>query len=142
MIALPALAFFLLFLILRKKQIESRRALLVASTFWGAGLVLMTELLSVFQLITRSAVTLSWLAVNAVCLILYLKLERPALTPDLQSQPEDPDSGSESLDTVHQGSDVRNRNYRATGWNYCAGSPSQRYRRHDLPPAQGSNVDQ
>ncbi len=100
MIVLPALAFVLLFLILRKKQIAKRRALLVASTFWGAGLVLMTELLSVFQLITRGAVAISWLAVNVVCLIVYLKLERPASTPDSHSQPADADSGSEGLDTA------------------------------------------
>jgi hypothetical protein len=81
MIALPAIAFLLFFLVLRKKRICGRRAFLAAATFCGTSVVLITELLSIPRLLTRGGVAIAWLVLDAACLIVYLRLERSSMEP-------------------------------------------------------------
>jgi hypothetical protein len=76
MILLPVAAFLLFFLILRKKAIDARRAFLATATFCGTSVVLITEFLSLPRLLTRSAVAIAWLTVSAICLAVYVKVER------------------------------------------------------------------
>ncbi len=73
MIILPAAALLLFFLILRKKDLDSRRAFLGAATFCGASLVLMTEILSIPRLVTRRGVAISWLVLALVSALVYVK---------------------------------------------------------------------
>ncbi len=91
MIVLPAIAFLLLFLILKKNGTGLRKAFLAAATFFGTSLVLMTELLSIPRLVTRGGVAISWLVLDVVCLIVYLKLGRSP-----SSLPSRANSGAES----------------------------------------------
>jgi hypothetical protein len=79
MIALPAIAFLLFFLVLHKKGVEGRRAFLAAATFCGSSVVLSTEFLSVFRLVTRGGVAICWLAICVACLIVYWELGRSAI---------------------------------------------------------------
>ena len=97
MIALPAIAFLLFFLILRKKGTGKRRAFLAAATFCSTSVVLITEFLSVPRLVTRGGVAICWLAISVVCLIVYLRLERSAFGSP-PHQRNDVDSVDESLD--------------------------------------------
>jgi 4-amino-4-deoxy-L-arabinose transferase-like glycosyltransferase len=97
MIVIPAIAFLLFFLIQRKKGIGTRRALLAAATFFGTGIVLITECLSVPRLVTRGGVAISWLLVILISLVVYWKLPGPAI--DLPWRPTD-DPPEEKLDGI------------------------------------------
>ncbi|MDP9146057.1 MAG: hypothetical protein M3N22_00225 [Acidobacteriota bacterium] len=93
MILLPPVAFLLFFLILRKKDVDGRRAFLAAATFCGTTLVVMTELLSIPRIFTRAGVALSWLVVCAVLLAIYFKYskgERPGTSLDASPASDDP----------------------------------------------------
>jgi len=74
MIGLPVIVFLLLFLILKKNGTGLRKAFLAAAILLGTSLVLMTELLSIPRLVTRGGVAISWLVMDVVCMIFYLKL--------------------------------------------------------------------
>src|SRR5665811_2249629 len=78
MIALPAIAFLLFFLILRKKGVDAPRSFLAAATFCGTSVVLITESLSVPRLVTRGGAAISWLIICVICLAVNLKIERSA----------------------------------------------------------------
>lgn len=97
MIALPAIAFLLFFVVLRKKGIYWRRAFLAAATFCGSSVVLITEFLSVPRLVTRGGVAICWLAISVVCLIVYLKLERSTIGSPSHPR-SDIDSAEDGLD--------------------------------------------
>lgn len=79
MIVIPVFAFLLFYLIFRKKGIDQRRAFLAAATFFGTSIVVITELLSVPRLVTRGGVAVSWLLVCAICVLVYRKVEPPAI---------------------------------------------------------------
>jgi len=79
MIVLPVFAFLLFYLILRKKGIDERRAFLAAATFFGTSIVVITECLSVPRLVTRGGVAISWFLVCVICLLVYRKIEPPAI---------------------------------------------------------------
>jgi hypothetical protein len=95
MLAVPAIAFLLFFLILRKRGIDARRAFLAAATFCGTSVVLITEFLSVWRLVTRGGVAICWLAISVICLVVNLKIERSASGlpshPQNDVAPEDDD---------------------------------------------------
>src|SRR5690242_13382751 len=71
---LPA-TFLTFFFILRAKGVDWRRSILAAATFWGTSAVVITEILSVLQLLTRGAVAISWLTVCLIALV-YLRTIR------------------------------------------------------------------
>jgi hypothetical protein len=101
MIALPAIAFLLFFLILRKRGVDPRRSFLAAATFCGASVVLITESLSVPRLVTRGGVAISWLVISAIGLMVYLKIERSAI--GLPSRPQTevaPEGEGDGLDRM------------------------------------------
>ncbi|MGH9431370.1 MAG: hypothetical protein ACRD3T_07490 [Terriglobia bacterium] len=68
LLILPVAAFVLIYLILREKGIDWRRAVLAAAVFWGTCVVVITETLSVPRLITRDAVAIFWLAICIGCI--------------------------------------------------------------------------
>jgi hypothetical protein len=71
-LVLPIAAFLLFCRILRKEYVDWRRALLGAAVFCGTSVVVITEALSVGQLLTRTAVAISWLA---ICVAEFLVLK-------------------------------------------------------------------
>jgi hypothetical protein len=97
MIAVPAIAFLLFFLILRKRGIDARRAFLAAATFCGTSVVLITEFLSVWRLVTRGGVAICWLAISVVCLVVYLKVKQSTSGSPSQ-QRDNIDSADDALD--------------------------------------------
>lgn len=87
MIALPIAAFILIWLILRKHEVENRVALLAAATFLGSATIVITEILSVPGLLTRGSVACSWLVVCIGCAA-CLALSRSKISSP-QSQQDD-----------------------------------------------------
>ena len=61
LLLLPCIAYGLVFLILRKKGLEWRRAALTAAVLCGASVVVFTEVLSVPRLLSRGPLALCWL---------------------------------------------------------------------------------
>lgn len=72
---LPIIAFVLLYLALRRKQMEWRRASLGAAVLCGAWVTASSELLSIRNWLTRPAVIASWFAVclGASAYLLYIR---------------------------------------------------------------------
>jgi hypothetical protein len=95
MILLPVAALVLFYLILRKQNVESRRAMLAAMTFLGASVVVITELLSLPRLVTRGGVALSWVVVCVAAAIFYSKLKGMKIS---LSQRLSEDARSEKVD--------------------------------------------
>jgi hypothetical protein len=90
MIILPAIVLLLVFVTLRKKGLDSRRAFLGAATFCGASLVLITEILSVPRLATRRGVAVSWLALALVSAVVYVKTKAVKATAKVSGvEPEE-----------------------------------------------------
>jgi len=75
LLVFPIAAFILLYVILREKGIDWRRAAIAAAIFWGTSVVVITESLSVPRLITRGAVAICWLAI-CVASVAYLSLRK------------------------------------------------------------------
>jgi len=71
-LVLPVTAFLLFCRILHKEQVDWRRAFLGAAVFCGTSVVVITEALSAGQLLTRTAVAISWLA---ICVAEFLVLK-------------------------------------------------------------------
>jgi hypothetical protein len=61
LLLLPCIAYWLLFWILRQKGLEWRRAALTAAVLCGTCVVLFTEALSLFRLLSRGPLALCWL---------------------------------------------------------------------------------
>ena len=79
LLLLPCIAFGLLFLILREKGLEWRRACLTAAVFCGSCMVAITEILNVPRLISRGPVAALWLAVCALSFAYLRKVKRAHL---------------------------------------------------------------
>jgi len=76
-LTLPILAYGLLFHLVRQRFADSRTAALAAAVLWGACLVAVTEILSLFNLIARTAVALAWALVCVATLLASRKLRVP-----------------------------------------------------------------
>lgn len=72
LLLLPCIAYCLLFLILREKGLEWRRAALTSAVFCGTCVALFTEALSLPRLLSRGPLALCWLAL-CVASFLYLR---------------------------------------------------------------------
>jgi hypothetical protein len=73
LLALPVLAFLLIFVVVRRHGLPRRDAVLASAVLWGAAVTLMTELLSLPRLLTFEAVAIGWLGVSiaaGACLLL------------------------------------------------------------------------
>jgi hypothetical protein len=97
MLILPVVFFLFCFLILQKKGFGRRWAFLAATTFSGTCVVLITEVLSVPRLVSRTGVAVCWFILAAVSLLIYLKIERTTSASPLE-QPHEIDS--DPLDRV------------------------------------------
>jgi 4-amino-4-deoxy-L-arabinose transferase-like glycosyltransferase len=75
--ALPLVAFALMARGFRRRFDSLRVALLAASIAWGTSLVVLTECLSQFHLLTRTAVALAWAGVSIVAVLLPRLARRP-----------------------------------------------------------------
>lgn len=76
-LTLPILAYGLLFHFVRQRFAESRTAALAAAVLWASCLVAITEILSLFNRITRSAVTLAWVLVSVLTFVASRKFRLP-----------------------------------------------------------------
>ena len=94
-LVLPVAAFLLFCRILRKENVDWRRAILGAAVFCGASVAVITEVLSVGQLLTRAAVAISWLAI-CVAEFLLLKFRTPR-NSQIENSTE---SSAEALDAA------------------------------------------
>jgi hypothetical protein len=92
-LVLPITAFLLFCRILRKEYVDWRRALLGAAVFCGTSVVVITETLSVGQLLTRMTVAISWLAI-CVTEFLVLKFRKVRASQIVQSA----ESSADTLD--------------------------------------------
>ena len=79
-LVLPLLALLLLFPIVRQHQTAGSReaggwegTLLLTTAFWGAGLALLSEGLSLFHLLRPTPIFLAWLAVDSVLAVVVLR---------------------------------------------------------------------
>ena len=90
LLLLPIIAFLLLYLIFRKSVGDIRIALLAASVFCTAALVIITELLSMPNLVTRGGVALAWLFVCLLALswLIVKRSSNRDLTEDGKNEPE------------------------------------------------------
>jgi len=66
---LPIISFILLALLVLSYKTGIRRAILITAVIWGVLLVGMTELLSLFHLITFSGILSSWIAVILLVIV-------------------------------------------------------------------------
>src|SRR5215471_1050597 len=87
-LALPILAYGLLYQLVRRRFAEVRAALLAAAVIWSSCLLAITEALSLFNLITRAAVALAWCLTCVLAALVTRKLDSaPAATEPPQPFP-------------------------------------------------------
>jgi hypothetical protein len=77
LLVLPVTAFVLFCGILRQENVDWRRAILGAAVFCGTSVVVITEVLSGGQILTRTAVAIFWLAI-CVAEFFFLKFRAPS----------------------------------------------------------------
>lgn len=97
LLLLPCIAYALLFLVLREKRLDWRRACLTAAVFCGTCVVAITEILSVPRLISRWPVAALWSVVCAVSLLWLVSLKRGS-----QGQTPVESSSAESVDRSYR----------------------------------------
>jgi len=73
---LPLVYLLILFLIFHKIDNCWRSAILSAAIVWGVTIVLSTELLSLFKLVTFNWVFVLWMSADVLILIIYLKAQK------------------------------------------------------------------
>jgi hypothetical protein len=85
---IPVLSFLLLFYLFQLRENKSRENLLAAAVCWGSLVVLITEILSIFDAIYFWSVLSAWLLVS-MALVLYLrkKYKTPFILPFGKIQP-------------------------------------------------------
>ena len=83
---LPLTAFILLFRFFYRREPEWRTSVLLAALTWGVLVVLITEVLSLFHLLSWAGLVLSW-GLLAAALIVYDRRAAPPPTPPKPNEP-------------------------------------------------------